>query len=99
MKFERYRGNSVSPQFQISGDLIADAGWEAVMNKRIAVALLIVAVLLEPTMGHACTNNNVRPTYAENEKPTPLAGVSDLQEILSSTSAQSSVCRVRNDMK
>jgi hypothetical protein len=58
---------------RISGGPIADAGWEAVVKKPIAVAFLI-AVLLEPTIGGACTTNNSRPTNAKNEKPTPLAG-------------------------
>jgi hypothetical protein len=44
------------------------------MNKLIAVAFLIVAILIEPALGHAGTNTRLRGTKAQKQKPTPSSG-------------------------
>jgi len=42
------------------------------MNKLIAVAILFVAILIEPALGHAGTNTQLRGTKAQKEKPQPI---------------------------
>jgi len=43
------------------------------MNKLIAFAFLIVAILIEPALGHAATSTHLRGTKAQKEKPQPIA--------------------------
>jgi hypothetical protein len=43
------------------------------MNKLIAIAFLVLAVLLEPALGHASANARPRASEAQKEKPTRLS--------------------------
>ena len=43
------------------------------MNKLIAAAFLVLAVLIEPALGHTATNIHTRASGAQKEKPTRLS--------------------------